>query len=201
MLHWQVNYYPVLSSTQTFLKSQAESFPEGTCIIAHQQSEGVGRKGDPWQSQSGGLYASFILKPQQLVNELPLVLLRAIYETLNELSLPSLQVKWPNDILIQGKKVSGLLIDSQILGSNPLYYICGFGVNINQQHFSQELEACSLLQVTSKPQSIYRVLVQILHHFQQFYEQYQLNKSGFCQESVSLLPWLEYNEHIEKWKD
>lgn len=200
MIHWHIAYYQSLVSTQSHLKSLAKDVGEGTVIVAEVQEAGVGRKGDVWLSQQGGLYCSFILKPNQLLNELPLILLSTLHGVLCEIAQVDLQVKWPNDILHRGAKLSGLLIDSQITGNHPDHYICGFGINVNQKSFSPELKACSLTQLRGSDYSIGGLLSQVLTAFQESYHHYLLNKKDFCEQIVSVLPWLEYNEHIEKWK-
>lgn len=142
----------------------AGQLPEGSCYLARRQLAGHGREARGWESAEGGLYASFLLKPERLLPELPWALWWASLEALEALSGLSLTLKAPNDLLVEGRKLAGMLIDSRILQSRPLYYVCGIGVNLNQQRFGPDLEghAVSLCQLTGRrwePEAVLRALL------------------------------------------
>lgn len=139
-VHWQIHRELSLDSTQIRLKEVALLAPEGTVIVAQTQTQGVGREGRTWYSEPGGLYLSALLKPPQILNDLPLSLLYAVCKTLEDLSGLALTIKWPNDLLANGAKLAGMLIDSQLKGSQPMYYLCGIGINLNQRQFPQQME-------------------------------------------------------------
>lgn len=140
--------------------------------MAQEQTHGLGREGRVWFSEPGGLYLSLLLKPPDLLNDLPLSLLYAVCQTLETLSEQVLTLKWPNDLLANGSKLAGMLIDAQIQGSNPLYYLCGIGINLNQAHFPNSLQqsATSLAQLTHKSWSVDQVLAPLLENIAQAYE-------------------------------
>ncbi|PIQ29252.1 biotin--[acetyl-CoA-carboxylase] ligase [bacterium (Candidatus Blackallbacteria) CG17_big_fil_post_rev_8_21_14_2_50_48_46] len=143
-MRWQIQSFEVLDSTQNHLRAHALTLPEGFVVCAAQQTQGHGREGRAWFSQPGGLYFSCLLKPAQILPLLPWVLLLAVCQSLEELSGLTLTLKWPNDLLLGGQKLAGMLIDAQIQGNLPRYYVCGVGVNLNQTAFPADLAATSL---------------------------------------------------------
>jgi BirA family transcriptional regulator, biotin operon repressor / biotin---[acetyl-CoA-carboxylase] ligase len=168
---WQIRRESVLTSTQERLKEQAEQLPEGSVLLAQQQTQGHGRESRVWHSDSGGLYVSWLLKPDLILADLPLTLLFAVCETLENLSGLKLSLKWPNDILANGAKLAGMLIDSQVQASQPLYCICGVGINLNQTDFSPALSATSLALLTQQKWSTEAVLNMLLINFKKAYLQ------------------------------
>ncbi len=112
---------------------------EGTVILADVQTSGKGQGDNIWLSDSGlNLLCSIILKPDFLPAYkqfyLSMCVATGIYDCLNDLGIQS-QVKWPNDILIKGKKVAGILIENTILSQNLLTSVIGIGLNVNQVSF------------------------------------------------------------------
>jgi BirA family transcriptional regulator, biotin operon repressor / biotin---[acetyl-CoA-carboxylase] ligase len=105
-------------------------------ISAMEQTSGRGRMGRTWVSQGGNLFASVLLRdaaPIARLGTLPFVGSLALYLTFSQLPLhfgDRLKIKWPNDILIDGAKVSGLLIESIMCNDESMAVVCGFGVNI-----------------------------------------------------------------------
>lgn len=166
-MDWQIQVVEQLDSTQRWLCDQAGSLPAGSCCLARRQTAGLGREGRSWQSESGGLYASFLLKPESLLPELPWALWWAVLEAIESAAGLELTLKAPNDLLVQGRKLAGMLIDSRILGARPVYYVCGLGVNLNQTAFTGELgqKAVSLLQLTGQDWQPESLLTRILTCF------------------------------------
>lgn len=169
-MKWHTRRFVELPSTQRWLREQAEILPEGSCIYARRQSAGQGRQQRHWQSAPGGLYVSFLLKPAQLLPELPWALWWAALVSLEQASRLTLQLKAPNDILWQGHKLAGLLIDSQLQGTQPRYYICGAGFNLNQSQLEQIGQpACSLWQITGQIWPLETFLKAFQNHFARLY--------------------------------
>ncbi len=112
-----------------------EGAPEGTVVVAEKQTQGKGRRGRTWFSPPGeGIYASIILRPPISPNEAPkLTLMTAVALAEALLSLTSLKVriKWPNDILVKGRKVAGILTEISTEMDRIDYVIIGVGVNVN----------------------------------------------------------------------
>ena len=125
----------------------------GAVIMADVQTQGKGQRGNVWLSESGkNLLTSFVFKPDNLSVERQTALTWAtslsLLETLRKFNIEA-RIKWPNDILINGKKIAGILIENQLQGNRINGSIIGIGLNINQTSFS-ELNATSLILETSK---------------------------------------------------
>ena len=108
---------------------------EGTVVVADQQNSGLGRLGRRWESPSGvNLYCSILLRPQIPVQQAPqLTFLSAVtvVETLKEVCQLTAEVKWPNDILVNGAKISGLLNEMSAETEQIHFVILGVGINLN----------------------------------------------------------------------
>lgn len=146
-------------STNTYAQELLKDTPpEGSLVLAYKQSAGRGQKGNVWLTEPGlNLTFSVILYPKFLrakqVFLLSKVVSIALQETLLEfLPMQEVDVKWPNDILVNKKKVAGILIENQLEGSRISSSVIGIGLNVNQPTFSEEIQhkATSLLQVTNK---------------------------------------------------
>ena len=129
----RVIYYPSLTSTMEVAKREAKrGVAEGTVVIADVQTAGKGRIKRTWLSPSGNIALSIILYPSvaYLPSLVMLASLAVIYsiETVTGLKL---QLKWPNDVLINGRKVCGILIESDVSGNKVDYAIIGIGINVN----------------------------------------------------------------------
>jgi BirA family biotin operon repressor/biotin-[acetyl-CoA-carboxylase] ligase len=127
--------YKKVESTMTVAKNFAISgIPHGTIVIADTQTLGRGRLGRAWSSPKGGLWFSIILRPELPLDEVSLITLvsgLAVSKTMQKLYKVQSGVKWPNDILVQNKKVCGILTEGLIGAENLEYAILGIGVNLN----------------------------------------------------------------------
>ena len=129
----RVIYYPSLASTMEVAKQEAQQgAAEGTVIIADEQTAGKGRIMRVWLSPKGSIALSVILYPS--VAYLPSLIMLASLAVIHSIEAVTglkSQVKWPNDVLINGKKVCGVLIESNVRGDIVDYAIIGIGVNVN----------------------------------------------------------------------
>ncbi|WP_321390574.1 biotin--[acetyl-CoA-carboxylase] ligase [uncultured Desulfuromusa sp.] len=128
--------FPVTDSTNVQARRLAEDGAlEGTVVVADQQSSGRGRLGRRWESPFGvNLYCSVILRPEIPVRQAPqLTFLSAVAvaETLNEVCHLSAEVKWPNDVLVDSAKISGLLNEMSAETEQIHFVILGVGINLN----------------------------------------------------------------------
>lgn len=126
-----------ITSTNDFLKRLARrGAKEGATILADEQSAGRGRLGRKWQSPAGkGLWFSFLLRPQlplDKIGVLSLAIAALIAETLTQQCGKDFRVKWPNDVLLGGKKVCGILCETQMSPTNVEAVIAGVGINVLQ---------------------------------------------------------------------
>ena len=132
-------------STNDYLKGILDDVPEGTVVIADVQTAGKGRKGRSWYSPDGGMWMSVLL--QQCQNcLLPLTAGVAICDAFHEYDIRP-AIKWPNDILLNGKKIAGILIE--VIDDRA---ILGMGINLNVRDFPDDLreKASSVLIETRK---------------------------------------------------
>ncbi len=126
---WRVEEYEGLPSTQDVVKARAATGEaEGLVVRALWQEAGYGRRGRTWASPLGNLYASALLRPPALAatraGELSLVAGAAL-----ALALPGARLKWPNDLLIGGRKCAGVLVETGLSGAVVAWAALGMGVN------------------------------------------------------------------------
>ena len=124
-----------VGSTNKWAKDLAKlGASEGTITIADVQNAGIGRLGRKWISPQGGLWFSLVFRPQLAAKEAPKLIFvagLAVAEVLRELyGLPS-ETKWPNDVLIHGRKVCGVLCEASISGNSVDFVVVGLGLNAN----------------------------------------------------------------------
>jgi BirA family biotin operon repressor/biotin-[acetyl-CoA-carboxylase] ligase len=139
--------YKVESTNTAAQQAAAEGAPEGSVYLAEEQTAGRGRGTNSWDSQrSAGIYGSVILRPALPPSEILVLTLAtalAVHAAVREIDSglsSSIDLKWPNDILIGGKKVCGILTE---MNSEPMrvrYIVAGIGINVNQTGFPPELE-------------------------------------------------------------
>lgn len=148
------NYFETLDSTNTTAKILAEqNADEGTVVLAEQQLAGKGRMGRHWVSPYGmGLYFSIIIRPKIPVNQasqLTLVIAAVIAQLLNnKYNIPA-KIKWPNDILVNGKKVCGILVEMSSDIDRINYAVIGIGINVNNN-----LDSLSMITTNLVPTSL-----------------------------------------------
>ena len=153
----EVLHFDSLPSTNDRARDMASAgSPEGTAIVAGRQTSGRGRMGRSWSSPGGaGLYLSIILRPEVRPAEAQVITLAAAVAVCETLSMDfgaRADIKWPNDVLVGGRKICGILVESAIEGESIQYAILGIGVNLGQTEFPEEIRstATSLLIETGK---------------------------------------------------
>ena len=129
----RVSYYPRLSSTMEASREEVkQGAPEGTVVVADEQSAGKGRLNRVWLSPVGSLSLSIVLYPSMVyLPSLIMVASLAVVHAVKAVTGLESQIKWPNDVLVKGKKVCGILIESGIRGTSVDYAIIGIGINVN----------------------------------------------------------------------
>jgi BirA family biotin operon repressor/biotin-[acetyl-CoA-carboxylase] ligase len=144
-LPWKVIKLSLIGSTQEKGREYlASGHGAGTVIIAAGQTDGRGRRGRSWHSPEGGLYMTALLRPVGEVGLVPLMGGVAVAETIREMANVDVELKWPNDVLIGGKKVGGVLAESGWSGGKIRYVLLGVGVNLNNPAPDWLPEATSL---------------------------------------------------------
>ncbi len=141
----RVYYHSELGSTMEEARREAlKGVAEGTFIITGEQTSGRGRLGRNWQTPQGCIAMSVILYPK--MKKLPhLVMLAslAVVNTIREITGIDADIKWPNDVLINGKKICGILVESGMNKKNACYAVIGIGLNINLDVASLEEAAAT----------------------------------------------------------
>ena len=115
--------------------------PEGTVVITREQTAGRGQRANSWVSESGkNLTVTYVLRPKFLRISDQFILNKAIALAVNKaiqhfVPHKDVQIKWPNDIFLQNKKVAGILLETSMQGGHIVSCLAGIGINVNQQHF------------------------------------------------------------------
>lgn len=110
--------------------------PSGTVVMADEQTSGTGRRGRLWSSPKGNLYFSVVIRKHLTIPAISFVGALAAGVTIEEvlaqhgIKTAQLRYKWPNDVLLDGKKISGILLNSKLQGETPEWIVCGIGINI-----------------------------------------------------------------------
>ncbi len=149
----RIEYYPTLDSTMRV----AASLPPGSVVLAEEQTAGQGRHGHSWHSAAGsGIYCSIVLPPAPMLTlALGLAAQSAILDATGQVC----DLRWPNDLMLGGRKVAGILV--QLVDGRA---ICGIGINVNQPAFPPELaaEATSLAIHSGRSHSREAILIALL---------------------------------------
>lgn len=163
-------HFDVTTSTNAIAHQWAmEGAPHGAIVTAGEQTAGVGRRGREWVSAPDkGIYLSFVLRPNAAIlpQQCTLLLAVAACRALEKTGGVNAQTKWPNDILLQGKKVGGVLCSGEWRQNELAFIIAGIGLNINQT--KEELPerplypAISLRQITGVEHDVEEVLQKVL---------------------------------------
>jgi BirA family biotin operon repressor/biotin-[acetyl-CoA-carboxylase] ligase len=145
----QLHYYDEIGSTndEAFRLGLAGA-PEGTALIANSQSAGRGRMQRVWHSPAGkNIYTSIILRPQIEPAKAPQISILAgvaVAEALDSYCPDRMKIKWPNDVLIDGKKVCGILSQVKTDASEVDFIVLGIGINVNVSYSQFPKEICNL---------------------------------------------------------
>lgn len=166
--------------------------PAGTVITAQEQTHGRGQRGSTWLAFKGdNLLASIIVYPKFLSPEETFMLSRitalAIRESLEAFTEKDVYIKWPNDILVDDKKICGILIEVNWSDFKIQSAIIGFGINVNQEKFEFP-KATSLKNLLGHYIPISEIQKSIISYFDQWYSQLESGKSDFIKS--------EYQKHL-----
>lgn len=127
---YKVLHFDTIDSTNTYLKENHRKLPSNSIVVADMQTLGRGKNNSQWFSPSGGLYFSLLLKSSSPNNTiLPIITGLAVANSLKKYSINCL-LKWPNDIILENKKLGGILVESK-LSNEYESYIVGVGLNLN----------------------------------------------------------------------
>ncbi|SPD73026.1 Biotin--acetyl-CoA-carboxylase ligase [uncultured Desulfobacterium sp.] len=175
----EIEYFKVLGSTNTKAKELAEGgAAEGSLIIAESQTDGRGRRGRSWLSPAGeGIYATLILRPAMSPAGAPKITLMtavAVADAILSVAELDVQIKWPNDIMVKGRKLAGILTEISTEMDSINYIVVGLGLNVNNPDFPEELanQATSILIETGRSPSRLCLLKAYLEQFEKYYRMF-----------------------------
>lgn len=192
-----IHYQVTCPSTQPIAHQLAQmGVADGTVVICEEQTAGKGRLARPWSSTQGkGIWMSVIIRPEIPPTKAPqftLVAAVAVARAIEEVAEVRAEIKWPNDLLINGKKCTGILTELQADIDRVHSIILGIGINVNQQQsdFPEEIQsiATSIQMVTGHPVDRAKLVACILHHLEIYADMYV--KHGF--EPLKIL-WESYS--------
>ncbi len=187
----EVVCYSLVDSTNNAAKIAAEQGGvHGTLFLAEQQSSGKGRRGRNWVSPPGtGIWMTILLRPQlepSCASMLTLVAALSVSRAIEEVNGLKAQIKWPNDVVVNGKKVCGILTEMSAEMEWIHYVVIGLGINVNVEEFPKELEATATSLWIEGKREVERVpiICTFLSYFETDYENFirEQNLSRFLEE-------------------
>ena len=197
----KILYFDEVNSTNEKANELAANVEEGTVIIAEKQKKGIGRFGREWISPEGGVYVSVILKPKISpidASKMTLIAGIAVAKVIRKLGLDA-KLKWPNDVLIHGKKVGGILTSISTKEGKIDYIIVGIGINANVDisMFPKELQksATSLKGELKTEVSTEKIIEDVLYEIEMNYEIFKFKKGNF---TYLLNEWKRLSDTIGK---
>ena len=138
-MQYHLVYFKEIDSTNNYLKNSYQLLSDFTFASTDYQTHGKGRNDRVWESVSGeNLMFSFLIKNQELMKESSILSILTAVEVAKEIErydIDNVSIKWPNDVLINDKKVCGILLEGQV----PNYLVVGVGLNVNQKAFPDGL--------------------------------------------------------------
>ena len=173
----EILYFDSIDSTNTKAQELAEKgYPSGTLVVADKQVAGKGRRGRNWESPSGcGIFMTLMLKPDINPNNasmLTLVSALAVARALADITGKDAKIKWPNDIVIDGRKVCGILTEMSAQFDYINNIVIGIGINVNNSSFPEEISATSSsLRLLSGGKKYRRaeIIEKIMEYFEKYY--------------------------------
>jgi BirA family biotin operon repressor/biotin-[acetyl-CoA-carboxylase] ligase len=168
--------FDTIDSTNTKAKELAEQgYPSGTLVVSDRQVAGKGRRGRNWESPSGcAIFMTLALKPDINPNNasmLTLVAALATAKAITDVTGAEAKIKWPNDIVINGKKICGILTEMSAQFDYISHIVIGIGINVNNEHFPEELSetAGSLLLACGRRFHRAELIARFLERFEKDY--------------------------------
>lgn len=169
-----ISYFDTVSSTMDIANSLAlDGAKEGTLVVSENQAKGRGRLGRSWQSPKyKGIYFSLILRPQLPLQEVAiLTLLTAVgvCEAIREETAIEAQIKWPNDILFESKKIGGILTELNAESDRVRFVSLGVGLNVNSDRLVNQAGGVSLKELTGSALDRAQLLKKVLEKIESYY--------------------------------
>ncbi len=183
--HWMgkdIYYFTETDSTNMQAKNLSSAC-HGALIVADKQTAGRGRLGRTWSSPAGSsIYMTLRLEPKMIPDKAPmltLVMALSVAETVHEVTGLEASIKWPNDIVVNKKKICGILTEMSVDTTGIQYVVIGVGVNVNTKDFPEEIQdmATSLYKEAAMTFDRAKIIAKILERFEANYETFMQNGS------------------------
>lgn len=174
----EVLYFDTIDSTNTKAQELAKKgYPSGTLVVADKQESGKGRRGRSWVSPSGtGIFMTLMIKPDINPNNasmLTLVAALAVAKAITSVTGEEALIKWPNDIVINGKKVCGILTEMNAQFDYINHIVVGIGINVHNESFPEEIsQMASSLMIEAGGKRFHRaqIIAETMAYFEQYYD-------------------------------
>ena len=174
----EVLYIDTIDSTNTKAQELAEKgYPSGTLVVADKQESGKGRRGRSWVSPSGtGIFMTLMIKPDINPNNasmLTLVAALAVAKAITSVTGEEAMIKWPNDIVVNGKKVCGILTEMNAQFDYINHIVVGIGINVHNESFPEEIsQMASSLMIEAGGKRFHRaqIIAETMSYFEQYYD-------------------------------
>lgn len=174
----EVLYFDTIDSTNTKAQELAEKgYPSGTLVVADKQESGKGRRGRSWVSPSGtGIFMTLMIKPDINPNNasmLTLVAALAVAKAITSVTGEEALIKWPNDIVVNSKKVCGILTEMNAQFDYINHIVVGIGINVNNESFPEEIsQMASSLMIEAGGKRFHRaqIIAETMSYFEQYYD-------------------------------
>ena len=181
------HFYKIGSTNTAAMTAAAEGAPEGSVFLAEEQTAGRGRGANTWQSpRSTGIYCSVVVRPTLPPSDVLVLSLAAglaVRSAIQQIdSRVDADLKWPNDVLVDGKKVCGILTEMNAEATRVRHIVVGIGINVNQASFPKELQATSLRLSSGSEWSRVELAAALLKSLDREYR--QLVENSDAQESI-----------------
>lgn len=174
----EVLYFDTIDSTNTKAQELAEKgYQSGTLVVADKQESGKGRRGRSWVSPSGtGIFMTLMIKPDINPNNasmLTLVAALAVAKAITSVTGEEAMIKWPNDIVVNGKKVCGILTEMNAQFDYINHIVVGIGINVHNESFPEEIsQMASSLMIEAGGKRFHRaqIIAETMSYFEQYYD-------------------------------
>ena len=174
----EVLYFDTIDSTNTKAQELAEKgYPSGTLVVADKQESGKGRRGRSWVSPSGtGIFMTLMIKPDINPNNasmLTLVAALAVAKAITSVTGEEAMIKWPTDLVVNGKKVCGILTEMNAQFDYINHIVVGIGINVHNESFPEEIsQMASSLMIEAGGKRFHRaqIIAETMSYFEQYYD-------------------------------
>lgn len=174
----EVLYFDTIDSTNIKAQELAEKgYQSGTLVVADKQESGKGRRGRSWVSPSGtGIFMTLMIKPDINPNNasmLTLVAALAVAKAITSVTGEEAMIKWPNDIVVNGKKVCGILTEMNAQFDYINHIVVGIGINVHNESFPEEIsQMASSLMIEAGGKRFHRaqIIAETMAYFEQYYD-------------------------------